>query len=83
MPQIVCPPRATLTVLCAPQLAEQLVEVPTLVSYSSSLQLSMEQIVDIPASVRGVSGSLPGFLPEQSTALRTALQIAEIPVPGR
>ena len=51
-------------------------EVPTPVS-------CMEQIVDIPASVRGVSGSLQGFLPEQSTAQRTALQIADIPVPGR
>ena len=59
-----------------PQLAEQLVEVPTPVS-------CMVQIVDIPASGRGVSGSLQGFLPEQSTAQRTALQIADIPVPGR
>ena len=83
VPKIVCPPRAARTVLCAPQLAEQLVEVPTPVSYSSSSQRSMEQIVDIPASVRGVSGSLQGFHPEQSTAQRTALQIADIPVPGR
>ena len=43
------------------QLAEQLVEVPTPVSYSYSSQRSMEQIVDIPASVRGVSGSPQGF----------------------
>ena len=57
------------------QLAEQLVEVPTPVS-------CMEQIVDIPASVRGVSGSLQGFPPEQSSAQRTA-QIADTPVPGR
>ena len=58
------------------QLAEQLVEVPTPVS-------CMEQIVDIPTSVRGVSGSLQGFPPEQYSAQRTALQIADIPVPGR
>ena len=58
------------------QLAEQLVEVPTPVSCT-------EQIVDIPASVRGVSGSLQGSLPEQSTAKRTASQIADTPVPGR
>ena len=63
VPKIVCPPRAARTVLCAPQPAEQLVEVPTPVSYSSSLQRSMEQIVDIPASRRGVSGSLRGFPP--------------------
>ena len=62
---------------------EQLVEVPTPVSYSSSLQRSTEQTVDIPASVRGGSGSLQGFPPEQSAAQRTALQIADIPVPGR
>ena len=42
-----------------------------------------EQIVDIPASPRGVSGSLQGFSPEQSSAQRTASQIADIPVPGR
>ena len=57
------------------QLAEQLVEVPTPAS-------CMEQIVDIPASVRGVSGSLQGFPPEQSAAKRTTSQIADIPVPG-
>ena len=42
VPKFVCPPRAARTVLCAPQLAEQLVEVPTLVSYSS-LTRTMEQ----------------------------------------
>ena len=42
-----------------------------------------EQIVDIPASVCGVSGSLQGSLPEQISAQRTASQIADIPVPGR
>ena len=36
VPKIVCPRRAARTVLCAPQLAEQLVEVPAPVSYSSS-----------------------------------------------
>ena len=40
VPKIVCPPRAARTVLCAPQTAEQLVEVPTPVSISSSLQRS-------------------------------------------
>ena len=67
VPKIVCPPRAARTVLCAPQTAEQLVEVLTPVSISSSVQRSMEQIVYIPASVRGVSGSLLGFPPEQGT----------------
>ena len=58
-------------------------EVPTPISISSSLQRSMEHIVYIPTSVRGVSGSLQVFLPEQYSAQRTALQIADIPVPGR
>ena len=45
VPTVVCPPRAARTVLCAPQLAEQLVEVPSPVSFSSLLQRSMEQNV--------------------------------------
>ena len=58
------------------QLAEQLVEVPTPVS-------CMEQIADIPVPGRGVSGSLQGSLPVQSSAKRTASQFADFPVPGR
>ena len=57
-------------VLCDPQLAEQLVEVPTIVSFSS-LQRNLEQSVDIPVPGRGgrIAG-LQGFLPRQSpTAL--------------
>ena len=34
VPKIVCPPRGASTVLCAPQLAEQLVEVPTTPGYA-------------------------------------------------
>ena len=63
------------TVLRDPQLAEQLVEVPTIVSYSS-LQRNTEQNVDIPVPGRGgrVSG-LQGFLPGHcSTAQRRVLQ---------
>ena len=50
------------------QLAEQLVEVPTIVSWSL-LQLSMELNVDIPVPGRGgrIAG-LQGFLPEQSSS---------------
>ena len=49
------------------QMAEQLVEVPTIVSYSW-LQLGMEQNVDIPVPGRGgrIAG-LQGFLPGQSS----------------
>ena len=79
-------------VLSDPQLAEQLVEVPTIVSYSS-LQRNMEQNVDIPVPGRGGrSSGLQGFLPEQgSTATRsskkdiserTVEQIVDIPGGG-
>ena len=56
VPKIVCPPRAARTVLRAPQTAEQLVEVSTVLSYSSLQQLSVEQIVDIPAPGRAGGG---------------------------
>ena len=46
VPKIVCPHRASRTVLRAPQTADQLVEVPTITSYSSLLQRTMEQNVD-------------------------------------
>ena len=58
------------TAVREPQLAEQLVEVPTIVSWSL-LQLIMEQNADIPVPGRGgrIAG-LQGFLPGQSpTAL--------------
>ena len=82
----------TSAVLRDPQLVEQLVEVPTIVSYSW-LQLRMEQNVDIPVPGRGgrISG-LQGFLPGQSsTALhssgeriseRIVEQIVDIPGGG-
>ena len=77
-------------VLRATQLAEQLVEVPTIVSFASlSLlqalleyrQRTVEQKVDIPAvGGIGTGGGSSGFLPGQSTSA-TAEQIVEIPVP--
>ena len=66
-----------------PQMVEQLVEVPTILTPTRIALRIAEQIVDIPASARGVSGSLQGFPPEQSSAQRTASQIADILVPGR
>ena len=66
------PMRAALRVT---QLVEQLVEVPTTVSYSS-LQRTVEQLVDIPVpgGGRGISGA-HGFLPRQSsTALHGSLE---------
>ena len=56
------------------QLVEQLVEVPTIVSYSW-LQLRVEQNVDIPAPGRGGRFSgLQGFLPGQSSTAQLAAQ---------
>ena len=66
VPNIACPPRAARTVLRAPQTAELLVEVPTIISYSSFLQQTLEQNVDIPVRGRGGRNvDLQGFLPGQ------------------
>ena len=60
-----------------PQLAEQLVEVPTVVSYSSLSQRTVEQTVDNPASRgRGRSGGLQGFFPGQGSTAA----VVDIPV---
>ena len=68
VPKIVCPPCAARTVLRASQTAEQLVEVPTIVSCSSLLQQTLEQNVDIPVRGRGGRNvDLQGFLPRQSS----------------
>ena len=61
-----------------PQMVEQLVEVPTIVSFSS-LQRILEQTVDIPASRgRGRRGGLQDFFPGQSS---TAAADVDFPVP--
>ena len=68
-----------------PQLVEQLVEVPTILSFSL-LQPIMEQNVDIPVP----GGGLQGFLPEQSSTTssfsleRISEQIVEqiVDIPG-
>ena len=83
------PTRASLR---ATQLAEQLVEVPTIISFSlGSLLQSLleykqriaEQNVDIPVvGGSGTGGSLSGFLPGQSYSM-TAEQIVDNPVPRR
>ena len=73
-------------VLRDPQLVEQLVEVPTIVSFASLLFLQVmqwiaEQNVDIPVvGGRGAGGGLSGFLPGQSYFF-TAEQIVDNPVP--
>ena len=72
------------TVLRAPQTAEQLVEVPTIISYSSLLQRTHELIVDIPVPGHG-GGGRGGFQsshPGQSSTALVAEQIVEIPRRG-
>ena len=71
------PPRTSLR---EPQLAEQLVEVPTIVSFSS-LQRIMEQTVDIPVPQGGGRhADLQGFLRGQSST--GVEQIVDIPGGG-
>ena len=77
-------------VLRATQLAEQLVEVPTIISFpmiallhALLAQRTVEQNVDIPAVGGGGTGAgLPGFLPGQNYSM-TAEQIVDNPVPRR
>ena len=62
--------------------AEQLVEVPTVVSFSS-LQRTAEQSIDIPGTSRrrGGGGGLQGLHPGHSSSASAGEQIADIPVP--
>ena len=77
-------------VLRATQLAEQLVEVSTIISYpmiallhALLAQRTVEQNVGIPAVGGGGTGAgLPGFLPGQNYSM-TAEQIVDNPVPRR
>ena len=94
MPKISCSPCPSRSRVPEPQLVEQLVEVPTVLSPSllqgfppeqSPAGQPVEQLVDI-YSGGGLQGLRPG---QGSTAFpggssqRTAAQIADIPVPGR
>ena len=64
-----------------PQTAEQLVEVPTIISFS--LLRTVEQSIDIlvPRVRVGGGGGLQGFRPEQGTPAVGVEQIVEFPVP--
>ena len=73
------PPR---TLVREPQTAEQLVEVPTIVSFSS-LQRIMGQTVDIPVPQGGGRhADLQGSLPGQSSTAPSVVQIVDIPGGG-
>ena len=69
-----------------PQMVEQLVHVPTVVSFSSLQQLTAEQIVNIPVpggDGGGGGGGLQGSLPRQNSAALHVEQTVDSPVPGR
>ena len=65
---------------------KQLVEVPTIISYSS-LQRTVEQTIDIPVPHdrcgRGGGGGLQGFSPGQGSTAYSGADFVDIPVPGR
>ena len=69
------------TVVRDTQLAEQLVEVPTILYFLK--QRIPEQIDDspVPHGGRGVSGGPQGFLPRHSSSKRTANKITDLPAP--
>ena len=68
-----------------PRRAEQLVEVPTIISYSSLQKRNAEQIIDIPVphdrSGRGGGGGLQGFSRGQGTTAFRGAEFSDIPVP--
>ena len=81
-PKISCPPHPPRAVLSEPQMAEQLVDVPTVVS---PFLLFIGQNADIPVfGARGVPGygGPQGFLPDQNSRPSDE-QAVDIPVPGR
>ena len=69
--------------LRCPQIVEQLVEVPTLLSFASLQQQTAEHIVDIPVPHGrwgSGGGGLHGFLPEQNSTVFIAEQLVDDPV---
>ena len=93
VPKFIIDDIPTRTLVPEPQMAEQLVEVPTVISFSS-LQQTVEQLVDFPVPRRGGrSTGLQGFLPGQSSTAssssskkriseRTVEQIVRFPGEG-
>ena len=83
VPKISCSPCPSRMPILVPRMAEQLVEVPTVLSPALLQQQTVEQPLHIPAprdhGVRRLQGSLPG----QNSTASGAEQIAVTPVPGR
>ena len=86
VPQIVCPPRGARTVLGAPQLADQLVEVPTVLTLSSSWRplFTEEEIQRMIAGLeRGGGGARGGLQGSRSGQESTPswFRVVDFPVP--
>ena len=73
-----CPSRSP---CLEPQMAEQLVDVPTVLSYALLQQRNVEQIVDIPVPL-GRGRRLQDSLPRQGSTASGAEQIADSPFGG-
>ena len=74
VPKILIDDISVRTLVREPQLAEQLVEVPTILSF-----LNQTAYIPVP---RGGGRRLQGFLPEQNPTAQS-VQLIDIPVPGR
>ena len=70
VPKISCSPCPSRVPILVPQIAEQLVEVPTVLTPTRIALRIAEQIVDSPVP----QGRVQGFLPEQSTTALTTLE---------
>ena len=81
VPKISLDPIPQRSVDLAPQMVEQLVEVPTFLTLSS-LQQTAEQIVDIPVPGGHDRRRLQGFLSRQSSTAAGVVQNVDIPVRG-
>ena len=75
MPTVSCSPCPSRSLVPVPQSAEQLVEVPTVLSPTRIALRIAEQIVDTPVPRRRGQGSLPG---QSTTATSSSLE--RIPV---
>ena len=81
MPKISSPSAAGRSAHREPQSVEQLVEVPTLLTFSFIQQLTAEQSVDIPVPRTRAGGGLHGFHPGTCSSQRSEVQNVDIPVP--
>ena len=80
VPKILIDELSVQTPVREPQLAEQLVEAPSIVSLIDVIRQPVEQIVDIPVP-RGDMRCLRGVHPEQGSTALPIEQIVDIPVP--